>query len=86
MNFVVAVLIGVVAGLGGWFLVKDKKPNAIWMAPVAGVIGAVAASAIATAVSEPGYGIKEIALQVALAVGAVALVAFLPMGAASKAE
>ncbi|WP_117213877.1 GlsB/YeaQ/YmgE family stress response membrane protein [Allorhizocola rhizosphaerae] len=80
MNFVVAVLIGAVIGLAAWFLVPAKRPSAIWIGPVAGAVGAVIASAIATVVSAPGYGIKEIALQVALAAAAVVGTMFLPSG------
>lgn len=78
MNFVVAVLIGAALGLAAWFLVPAKRPSAIWIGPLAGAVGAVVASAVATAVSNPGYGIKEIALQVALAAAAVVATMFTP--------
>ncbi len=78
MNFVVAVLIGAVLGFAAWFAVPAKRPSAIWIGPVAGAAGAVIASVIATLVSQPGYGIKEIALQVLLAAVAVGATMFLP--------
>ena len=78
MNFVAAVVIGAVIGLAAWYLVPAKRPSAIWIGPAAGAVGAVVASIIATATSTPGYGIKEIALQVALAVVAVAVTMFIP--------
>jgi uncharacterized membrane protein YeaQ/YmgE (transglycosylase-associated protein family) len=86
MNFVVAVVIGAVIGLAAWYLVPAKRPGAIWIGPAAGAVGAVLASIIATVVSEPGYGIKEIALQVVLAAAAVAVTMFLPIGQAAKSE
>lgn len=86
MNFVVAVVIGAVIGVAAWYLVPAKRPSAMWIGPVAGAVGAVVASAIATAVSDPGYGIKEIALQVALAVVAVAVTMFLPTKQTAKSE
>jgi uncharacterized membrane protein YeaQ/YmgE (transglycosylase-associated protein family) len=86
MNFVVAVLIGVIVGLAAWFLVPAKRPSAIWIGPVAGAVGAVVASVIATLVSAPGYGIREIALQVVLATAAVVATMFIPTGAPAKSE
>jgi len=86
MNFVVAVVIGAVIGVAAWYLVPAKRPNAMWIGPVAGAVGAVVASIIATAVSDPGYGIKEIALQVALAAVAVAVTMFLPTKQPAKSE
>lgn len=79
MNFVAAIAIGIVIGLAGWYVVRDKQPNAIWLAPLLGVVGAEVASIIATAVSEPGYGWKEIALQIVLAAAAVGSLAVVAM-------
>lgn len=76
MNFLVAVVIGVVAGLAGWYVIRQKQPNAIWLGPVLGAVGALIASALATAFGTPGYGLKEFSLQVVLAAAGVgALVA-----------
>jgi uncharacterized membrane protein YeaQ/YmgE (transglycosylase-associated protein family) len=86
MNFVVAVVIGAAIGLAAWYLVPAKRPGAIWIGPAAGAVGAVLASIIATVTSNPGYGIKEIALQVALAVVAVAVTMFLPTTKPAQSE
>ncbi|HEX6685331.1 MAG TPA: hypothetical protein VF062_21250 [Candidatus Limnocylindrales bacterium] len=86
MNYVVAVVIGAVIGLAAWFLLPAKRPSAIWIGPVAGAVGAVVASVIATAVGQPGYGLKEVALQVALAAAAVAATMFLPTRQPAKSE
>ncbi len=86
MNFVVAVLIGAALGLAAWFLVPAKRPSAIWIGPLAGAVGAVVASAIATAISNPGYGIKDVGLQVVLAAAAVAASMFIPIGQHAKPE
>ncbi|HET8657498.1 MAG TPA: hypothetical protein VFM55_00690 [Micromonosporaceae bacterium] len=77
MNFVFAVIIGVVVGAIGYFVTREKDRNAIWLAPLLGVVGAVLASIIATVVGDPGYGFKEATLQVVLAVVAVGALAFL---------
>lgn len=79
MNFVLAVAIGVVVGLVGWFVIKEKQPNAIWLAPVLGAAGAVIASVLATAFGKPGYGMKEVGLQIVLAIAAVGALAFVAM-------
>lgn len=86
MNFVAAVVIGAVIGLAAWYLVPAKRPGAIWIGPAAGAVGAVLASIIATTVGNPGYGIKEIALQVALAATAVAATMFVPTRQPAKSE
>lgn len=79
MNFLIAVVIGLVVGGIGGLVLRSRSANAIWLAPVLGVVGAVIASAIATAVGDPGYGMKEFSLQVALAIVGVAIVAALAM-------
>jgi uncharacterized membrane protein YeaQ/YmgE (transglycosylase-associated protein family) len=86
MNFVAAVVIGAVIGVAAWYLVPAKRPGAIWIGPVAGAVGAVVASILATAFGNPGYGIKEIALQVALAGVAVAATMFLPAKQPARSE
>jgi len=76
VNFLIAVVIGVVAGFAGWFVIREKQAKAIWLGPVLGVVGALIASGLATAFGTPGYGLKEFALQVVLAAAGVgALVA-----------
>lgn len=76
MNFVIAVVIGVVAGAIGYFVIREKDRNAIWLAPLLGVVGAVLASILASIFGDPGYGFKEATLQVVLAVVAVGALAY----------
>ena len=79
MNFVWAIIIGAIIGVVGWYLVKDRQPNAVWLSPVLGIVGAVVASIIAAIVGKPGYGIKEALLQVVLAVIAVGVLVVMAM-------
>jgi uncharacterized membrane protein YeaQ/YmgE (transglycosylase-associated protein family) len=79
MNFVYAVLIGlVIGGVGGYFL-RQRHPNAIWLAPVLAVAGGVVASILASLFGDDGYGAKEATLQVVLAGAGVGAVAALAM-------
>ena len=71
MNFVIAILIGAVVGAIGWFFLRGRRADAVWLAPVLGVVGALVASVLATMFGDPGYGVKEATLQVVLAVLAV---------------
>lgn len=71
MNFLIAVLIGAVIGVIGWFLLRQRRADAVWLAPVLGIAAALVASVIATIFGRPGYGYKEAILQVVLAVLAV---------------
>jgi uncharacterized membrane protein YeaQ/YmgE (transglycosylase-associated protein family) len=74
MNFVFAVVIGLVVGGVVGFILRGKDASALWLAPVLGVVGAVVASVLATLFGDPGYGWKEATLQVVLAaVGAGAV-------------
>lgn len=77
MNYLWAIIIGAVIGVIGWYLVKDKQSNAVWLSPVLGIVGAVVASILAGIFGKPGYGIKEAALQVVLAVIAVGALVFM---------
>ncbi|MGH3683409.1 MAG: GlsB/YeaQ/YmgE family stress response membrane protein [Natronosporangium sp.] len=73
-----AIGIGVVIGLVGGFWLKSKQPNAIWLAPVLAVAGALIASVLALVFGDPeDYGWKEPILQVVLAGAGVATVAYL---------
>jgi uncharacterized membrane protein YeaQ/YmgE (transglycosylase-associated protein family) len=71
MNFLIAVVIGAAVGVIGWFLIRQRRADAIWLAPLSGIVGALLASVLATMFGQPGYGIKEAGLQVVLAVLAV---------------
>jgi uncharacterized membrane protein YeaQ/YmgE (transglycosylase-associated protein family) len=74
MNYVFAIVIGAVIGAAGGFLLRRKQANAIWLAPVLSIVGAVLASVLATLLGDPGYGIKEAGLQVVLAAVGVGIV------------
>jgi uncharacterized membrane protein YeaQ/YmgE (transglycosylase-associated protein family) len=78
INFLAAVGIGIVIGLIGGFVLRGRQPNAIWLAPVLGVAGALVASLLALIIGDTeDYGWKEPILQVVLAVAGVAIAAFL---------
>lgn len=78
INFVAAIGIGVVIGLIGGFWLRGKQPNAIWLAPVLAVAGALIASLLAVTIGNgEDYGWKEPILQVVLAAAGVGVVAFL---------
>ncbi len=78
MNFLYAVIIGAVIGGVGGYLLRGKLANAIWLAPVLAIVGAVIASGLAMMFGEdPGYGWKEPIVQVVLALAGVGVVAFL---------
>ncbi|MGH3661301.1 MAG: GlsB/YeaQ/YmgE family stress response membrane protein [Micromonosporaceae bacterium] len=87
-NFIIAVVIGGVIGLIAGLAVRGKQPNAIWLAPVAGVVGAVLASILAALFGQdPAFGWKEGAVQVVLALVGAGAVAFMATkkGAGSSA-
>jgi uncharacterized membrane protein YeaQ/YmgE (transglycosylase-associated protein family) len=77
MNFLIAVVVGAVIGAIGGFVLRQRHPSALWLAPALGVAGAVVASILATLFGDPGYGWKEATLQVVLALAGVAVVAAL---------
>lgn len=78
VNFLGAIGIGVVIGLIGGFALRGKQSNAIWLAPVLAVGGALIASVLALIFGDPeDYGWKEPILQVVLAGVGVGVVAFL---------
>lgn len=80
MNFLIAVVIGLVIGGAGGFLLRQKHPSAIWLAPVLSVAGSVIASILASAFgNNPGYGPREATLQVVLALVGVGVVFALGM-------
>ncbi|MDW5324324.1 GlsB/YeaQ/YmgE family stress response membrane protein [Plantactinospora sp. KLBMP9567] len=74
MNFLFAVIIGVLIGLIGGFALKGRQANAIWLAPVLAVAGALVAAVLALLFGDDRqYGWKEITLQIVLAIAGVAL-------------
>jgi uncharacterized membrane protein YeaQ/YmgE (transglycosylase-associated protein family) len=83
MNFVIAILIGAVVGAIGWFFLRGRRADAVWLAPVLGIVGALVASVLATMFGDPGYGVKEATLQVVLAVLAVGGLVVLTMRSGS---
>lgn len=70
INFLMAVVVGIVIGAIGGFALRGRNRDAIWLAPVFAVAGALLASIAARLVSDDGgdYGRKELALQVVLAI------------------
>jgi len=86
LNFVAAVGVGLVVGLIGGFMLRSKAANATWLAPVLAIVGALVGSGAAYFFGEPsGYGWKEAAVQVVLAVVGVGIVAVMG-GAARKSD
>jgi len=77
MNFVIAIIVGLVIGGIGGFVLRQRQSAALWLAPVLAVAGAVVASVLATLFGDAGYGWKEATLQVVLALAGVAVVAAL---------
>lgn len=78
INFLGAIGIGLVIGLIGAFVLRGKQPNAMWLAPVLAIGGALVASVLALIVGDTSdYGWKEPILQVVLAAGGVAATMFL---------
>jgi uncharacterized membrane protein (Fun14 family) len=76
LNFVGAVGIGLVIGLIGGFMLRSRAANATWLGPVLAIVGALVATGVAYVLGEPtGYGWKEIAVQVVLAVVGVGALA-----------
>jgi uncharacterized membrane protein YeaQ/YmgE (transglycosylase-associated protein family) len=75
MHFLIAVVVGLVIGGIGGFVLRGRHANALWLAPVLAVVGSVLASVLAAAFGDPGFGWKELTLQIILALAGVAAVA-----------
>ena len=87
MNFLFAVIIGVVIGGLGGFVLRSKMANAIWLTPVLSVVGAlIAAVAAAIFGDKRDYGPKEIALQIILAIVGVGVAWFLSNRAPAQSD
>ena len=87
INFVIAVVIAIVIGGIGGFVLRGRNPNAIWLAPVLALVGTVIASILARVFGDDGglYGPKEGALQVVLAIAGVAVTALLGKKSSTQA-
>ena len=73
LNFLAAVVIGLVIGGIAGFALKGRFANAIWLAPVLALAGSLAASVLALIIGDDRqYGWKEPILQVVLALAGVA--------------
>ena len=78
LNFLAAVVIGLVIGLIAGFVLKGRFASAIWLAPVLALGGSLAASVLALIVGDDRqYGWKEPILQVVLALAGVAAAYFI---------
>lgn len=78
LNFVAAIAIGLIIGLVAGFILRGRSANAIWMAPLLAVIGAVLASGLAYQFGDRrDYGYKEAALQVVLALAGAGITALM---------
>jgi uncharacterized membrane protein YeaQ/YmgE (transglycosylase-associated protein family) len=78
MNFLFAIIIGVVIGGIGGFVLRSKMASAIWLAPVLAVVGALIAAVLAAILGDQrDYGPKEIGLQIVLALVGVGVTYFL---------
>ena len=82
-SLVTAVVIGLVVGALGWFLVPDGRTRAVWSAVVVGVIAAVIGTMVARAVGVaggPGVNWLELTFQMSCAAAAVAGLAHVTRG------
>ncbi|GIF62396.1 hypothetical protein Ais01nite_04310 [Asanoa ishikariensis] len=78
MNFLFAIIIGVVVGVVGGFALRGRQANAVWLAPALAVAGALVAALLALLFGDDrDYGWKEITLQIVLAIAGVAVTWFL---------
>jgi uncharacterized membrane protein YeaQ/YmgE (transglycosylase-associated protein family) len=85
LNFIVAIGIGLVVGIIGGIILRSRSANAVWLAPVLAIVGAVAASVLALIFGEPTLGWREITLQCVLAVAGVAVTYFVGGRVSGKA-
>ena len=73
LNWVLAVVIGVVIGGVGAAVVGRRHASARWMAPVFAIVGTLIAAGLGSALGHGGYGWKKASLQVVLALLGVAV-------------
>jgi len=73
LNWVLAIVIGVVVGGAGAVWLGRRYASARWMAPVLAIAGTLIAAGFGSALGHGGYGWRKASLQVVLAlVGVVA--------------
>jgi uncharacterized membrane protein len=78
MNFLFAVVIGVVIGATGGVAVRDRLPHMVWLSPALAVAAALLGALAGAVAGEAGdYGVRESSLQIVLAVVGVAVAWFL---------
>jgi hypothetical protein len=78
VNFLAAVVIGLVIGIVGGFALKGRFASAIWLVPVLALGGSLAASVLALIFGDDRqYGWKEPILQVVLALAGVVAAYFI---------
>jgi hypothetical protein len=74
MNFLFAVVIGVVIGLAGGFALRERSSRVLWLPPALATAGALLGAVVGAVAGNRGnYGYKESTLQVVLAVVGVAV-------------
>jgi uncharacterized membrane protein YeaQ/YmgE (transglycosylase-associated protein family) len=77
LNWVLAIVIGVVIGGIGAAVLGRRSARARWMAPVLAIVGTLIAAGLGSALGHGGYGWKKATLQVVLALVGVAAAAVL---------
>jgi uncharacterized membrane protein YeaQ/YmgE (transglycosylase-associated protein family) len=76
VNYLAAVVIGVVLGVVGGVILRRQQPMALWLAPLFAVVGALVAAVLGATLGHAGYGWKKATLQVVLAIVGVVAAAF----------
>jgi uncharacterized membrane protein YeaQ/YmgE (transglycosylase-associated protein family) len=77
LNWLAAIVIGVVIGAIAAFVLGRRSARARWMAPLLAVVGALIAAGLGAAFGHGGYGWKKAALQVVLALAGAGVAALL---------
>jgi uncharacterized membrane protein YeaQ/YmgE (transglycosylase-associated protein family) len=87
MNWLGAIVIGVVIGGIGAYVLGRQSPTARWMAPVLSLVGAVIAAIFGSVFGhDSGFGLKRAALAVVLSLVGVGVAALLTRRASSSAS
>lgn len=74
-NWIFAIIIGVVIGVIGGFVLRSRSQQALWLSPVLAIVGALIAAALGAAFGHAGYGYKKAGLEVVLALVGVGVAA-----------